>query len=198
MSFLFSRWLHKCRLFSQLNMKGESELCEVLWFKFWAFLLKLSKIWKLWLMVQKFPGKVSGNSGNCWISETRTIQPNCWISETRTIQPKILEIPGAKLKEKKLLGKSYWKFGCNSRGCPLFENFGKYSSTGSCRKFKPDDSALYLRLKLILPQLPALLAPAMAFFFLFGGAKDFWFYWKGAEEIFWTLGVSLIPMRCFL
>ena len=26
----------------------------------------------------------------------------------------------------------------------------------------------------------------------------FWFYWKGAEEIFWTLGVSLIPMRsCF-
>ena len=46
----------------------------------------------------------------------------------RTIQPKILEIPGAKLKEGKLLGKSYRKFGCNSRGCPLFENFGKCCS----------------------------------------------------------------------
>ena len=46
----------------------------------------------------------------------------------RTIQPKILEVPGAKLKERKLQGKSYRKFGCNSRGCPLFENFGKCCS----------------------------------------------------------------------
>ena len=45
-------------------------------------------------------------------------------------------------------------------------------ATGSCRKFKPDDSALYLRLKLILPQLPTVLATAMALFFLFGGAKE--------------------------
>ena len=92
----------------------------------------------------------------------------------RTIQPKILEVPGAKLKERKLLGKSYRKFGCNSRGCPLFGNFGKCCSIRYWKlpKFKPDDSALYLRLKLILPQLPALLAPAMALFFLFGGAKE--------------------------
>jgi len=61
-------------------------------------------------MVQKSRGKVPGNS------------------EMRTIQPKILEVPGANLKERKLLGKSYRKFGCSSRGCPLFENFGKCCS----------------------------------------------------------------------
>ena len=42
--------------------------------------------------VQKFPWIVSRNSGNCWISEMRTIQP------------KILEIPGAKRKGKKTAG----------------------------------------------------------------------------------------------
>ena len=43
-------------------------------------------------MGQKFPGKVSRNS------------QNSWISEMRTIQPKILEIPGAKLNGKKTSG----------------------------------------------------------------------------------------------
>ena len=56
---------------------------------------KLSKIWKQRQMVQKFPENVSRNSGNCWISEMRTIQP------------KILEILGAKLKEKKTSGKKF-------------------------------------------------------------------------------------------
>ena len=72
---------------------------------------KCSKIWKQRQMAQKFPGKVSRNSGNCWISEKRTIRP------------KILEIPGAKLNfkkpsEKKFLTiwvylarlSSFWKF----------------------------------------------------------------------------------------
>ena len=70
-----------------------------------------SKMWKQRQMAQKFPGKVSRNSGNCWISEMRTIQP------------KILEIPGDKLNGKKTSGKkistvwvylarlsSFWKF----------------------------------------------------------------------------------------
>ena len=72
---------------------------------------KLSKIWKLRQMVQKFLGKVSRNSGNFWISEIRTIQP------------KILELSGTKLNGKKPSGKnvskiwvylarlsSFWKF----------------------------------------------------------------------------------------
>ena len=58
---------------------------------------KLSKIWKQGEMVQKFPGKVSRNSGICWISEMRTIRP------------KILEIPGAKLNGKKNCGKTFPK-----------------------------------------------------------------------------------------
>ena len=62
-------------------------------------------------MAQKFPGKVSRNSGN-WS-----------ISEMRTIQPKILEIPGDKLNGKTTSGKKistiwvylarlspFWKF----------------------------------------------------------------------------------------
>ena len=48
-------------------------------------------------MVQKFPGKDSRNSGKCWISEMRTIQP------------KILEILGAKLNGKKTSGETFSK-----------------------------------------------------------------------------------------
>ena len=58
---------------------------------------KLSKIWKQRQMVQKFPGKVSRNSRNCWISEMRAIQP------------KILEIRGAKLNKKESSGKKISK-----------------------------------------------------------------------------------------
>ena len=65
-------------------------------------------------MGQKFPGKVSRNA------------QNSWISEMRTIQPKILEIPGAKLNGRKTSG----KLGDTSRGCPaLFGNLGKCCST---------------------------------------------------------------------
>ena len=65
-------------------------------------------------MGQKFPGKVSRNA------------QNSWISEMRTIQPKILEIPGVKLNGRKTSG----KFGDTSRGCPaLFGNLGKCCST---------------------------------------------------------------------
>ena len=66
---------------------------------------KLLKIWKQRQMVQKFPKKVSRNSGNCWISEIRSFQL------------KILEISGAKLNGKKTSGK---KFGYTLWGCPFF------------------------------------------------------------------------------
>ena len=64
-------------------------------------------------MVQKFSGKVSRNSGNCKISEMRTIQL------------KILEIPRAKLIGKKGTGKNFRKFGYSSRGCALCWKFLK-------------------------------------------------------------------------
>ena len=67
-------------------------------------------------MVQEFPGKVSRNSGNCKISEMRTIQL------------KILEIPRANLNGKKTTGKNFRKFGYTSRGCPLFWKFLKCCS----------------------------------------------------------------------
>ena len=72
---------------------------------------KRSKIWKQQQMVQKFPGKFSSNSRNCWISEM-------W-----TFQPKIPEILREKFNWKKTSGKiflqiwvylprlsSFWKF----------------------------------------------------------------------------------------
>ena len=155
--------------FLSLTWKESPSFAKWYGSNFGLFPLKLSKIWKLRQMVYRnFPEEF----------------PEIRISEMRTIQPKILEIPGAKLKEGKLLGKSYRKFGCNSRGCPLFENFGKCCpfATGSCRKFKPDDSALYVGLKLILPQLPTLLAPAMALIFLFGGAKEPIIWASGSTE----------------
>ena len=64
-------------------------------------------------MVQEFPGKVSRNSGNCKISEMRTIQL------------RILEIPRAKLNGKKTTGKNFRKFGYSSRGCALCWKFLK-------------------------------------------------------------------------
>ena len=62
-------------------------------------------------MVQKCPRKVFRNSGNCWISEMRTIQP------------KIPEIPEVKLNGKQTPGKNFWKSGYTSRGCPLLWKF---------------------------------------------------------------------------
>ena len=76
---------------------------------------KLSKIWKQRQMVQKFPGNISRNSGNFWISETRTIQP------------KILELPAATLNGKKTCGKIFFFFCGNA--VPF--------ATASCRKFQP-------------------------------------------------------------
>ena len=81
-------------------------------------------------MVRKFPEKVSRNSGNCLISEIRTVQT------------KILEISGAKLNGKK---KNFRKI--------IFQNLGTLArlsfflkilesavrfATVSCRKFKAD------------------------------------------------------------
>ena len=63
---------------------------------------------------REISGKVSRNSGNCWISEM-------W-----TIQPKILEILGAKLNGKETSGKRHFrKFGYTSRGFPLVWKFWK-------------------------------------------------------------------------
>ena len=131
-------------------------------------------------MVQKFPGKVSGNSGNCWISEMRTIQP------------KILEIPGAKLKEGKLLGKSYRKFGCNSRGCPLFENFGKCCSIRHWKLPKIQTG----RQRPYPSEIANIVGPSNGIVLSVWRGQGtynmgFWFYWKGAEEIF------LYPWRLF-
>ena len=87
---------------------------------------KLSKIWKKRQTEQKFLGKVSRNSGNCWIFE----MPG-------TIQPKILEIPGSNFR----------KFGYTLWGCPLFWKFwqmlfhslldGRFGWTKSTPRFWP-------------------------------------------------------------
>ena len=71
-------------------------------------------------MGQKFPGKVSRNS------------QNSWISEMRTIQLKILEIPGAKLNGKKTSGIKFPKIrGYLARlsGSICIGNLGKCCST---------------------------------------------------------------------
>ena len=70
-----------------------------------------SKMWKQRQMAQKFPWKVSRNSGNCWISECEPFKR------------KILEIPGDQLNGKTTSGKKistiwvylarlspFWKF----------------------------------------------------------------------------------------
>ena len=72
-----------------------------------------SKMWKQRQVAQKFPWKVSINSGNRFISEMRTIQP------------KILEIPGDKLNGKKTSGKKISAIWYTSLGCPHFGNFWK-------------------------------------------------------------------------
>ena len=73
----------------------------------------LSKIWKRRKMVHKFPGKVSRNSGNCWISELGAIQP------------KILDFPGAKLNGKKTSGKKISKIWVYLARLPCFLKFGR-------------------------------------------------------------------------
>ena len=71
---------------------------------------RLSKIWKEQQMVQKFPGKVSRNSGNCWISKMLTIQPT---------------IPAAKMNGKKTSRKKISKIWVYLPKFVLFiENFG--------------------------------------------------------------------------
>ena len=102
---------------------------------------KLSKIWKRWQMVQKFPRNVSRNF------------ESCWISEMQTIQPKILEIPGAKLNaERKLLGNILENLGIPSWSCPLFRKFWKCCSFRywklskiQTRRFDWMESALHLQ-----------------------------------------------------
>ena len=71
---------------------------------------RLSKIWKERQMVQKFPGKVSRNSRNCWISKMLTIQ---------------LIIPAAKMNGKKTSRKKISKIWVYLPKFVLFiENFG--------------------------------------------------------------------------
>ena len=80
---------------------------------------KLKKIWKQQQMEQKFPRKVSWNSGNCWISEKRSIQME------------FLEIPPGSKVEWKLAnfpGKKIWKFGHTSQGCPVNNPWYPYRS----------------------------------------------------------------------
>ena len=60
-------------------------------------------------MVRKFPVKISRKFGNCWISETRTIQP------------RVLKIPWAKLNGKK----TFRKFGYTTLRCPALWKFLK-------------------------------------------------------------------------
>lgn len=70
---------------------------------------KLPKNWKRWRMVRRFPVKISRKFGNCWISETRTIQP------------RVLKIPWAKLNGKK----TFRKFGYTTLRCPALWKFLK-------------------------------------------------------------------------
>ena len=78
---------------------------------------KLSKNWKQRQMIQKFPGKVSINSGNFWISEMRTIQP------------KILEIPGVKWNGKETYRENVFENLAIPREVDLlFGNFRQYCS----------------------------------------------------------------------
>ena len=87
---------------------------------------KLSKIWKERQMVQKFPGNVSRNSGNCWTSKIQTIQRI---------------IPAAKMNGKKTSRKKFQKFGYTSRSLSsllkILENAIPFA-TGSWQKFKVD------------------------------------------------------------
>ena len=66
---------------------------------------------------------------------------NCWITEMRTIQQKIPQIPGAKLNGKKTPGKKFSKIWENlarlSSFMEILENAFPFT-TGSCRKFKAD------------------------------------------------------------
>ena len=64
-------------------------------------------------MVQKFPGQVSRNPGNGWISEMRTTQP------------KFLEIFTCKVAGKENFLEIFRKFGYTTRGCPLLWKFLK-------------------------------------------------------------------------
>ena len=90
-------------------------------------------------MVQKFPEKVSRNSGNYWISEMPTIQP------------KILEIPRAKLNGKKTSGKIWvYLVRLSYFFLEILENAVPFA-TGSCQKFKPEVLVECKALK-ILPQ----------------------------------------------
>ena len=68
----------------------------------------ISKFSKRGQMVQKFPGKSSRKSGNCWISEMRTIQV------------KIPEFPDEVKWSGNFQEIVFWKFEYTSRGCPLF------------------------------------------------------------------------------
>lgn len=69
-------------------------------------------------MEQKFPRDVSWNSGNCWISEKRSVQM------------KFLEIPARSRVEWKLSNfpEKIWKFGHTSQGCPVNNPWYPYRS----------------------------------------------------------------------
>ena len=169
--------------FLSLTWKESPSFAKWYGSNFGLFPLKLSKIWKLRQMVYRnFPEEF----------------PEIRISEMRTIQPKILEIPGAKLKEGKLLGKSYRKFGCNSRGCPLFENFGKCCSIRYWKlpKIQTGRQRPLSRTETYPSPTADIVGPSNGIDLSVWGGQGtyymgFWFYWKGVEEIF------LDPWRVF-
>ena len=90
-----------------------------------------SKTWKRRQMVQKFPGKVSRNSGNCSISEMRTIQP------------KNSRFSGSKVEWRENLRENFFEILGIPRKAALFLEILKNAvafAPESWRKFEPDVS----------------------------------------------------------
>lgn len=90
---------------------------------------KNSEISKQGQIAQKFPGKVSRKS---W---------NCWVFETRTIQPKFPEIPGVKSNGTEIPDNNFPKISVNlvklSSLPEILKNTVSFA-TGTFRKFKPE------------------------------------------------------------
>jgi len=80
-------------------------------------------------MVRKFPGKASGKS------------ENCKISEMRTIQPKIPEIPKRKSNGKEIPGRKFskiWVYLARLSSFPEIPENAVPFATGNFWKFKPE------------------------------------------------------------
>ena len=116
MSFLFSWWLDKRRLFSQLNMKGESELCKVLWFKFWAFSIKTFQN----LEIAANGTEISRKSFRKFRKLLNFRNANHLTENSRS--------SGSNVEGKKTSGKKLPKIWVSLARFPLFENFEKCCS----------------------------------------------------------------------